>query len=154
MGESFSTPSQIHCSFSWWAELWFPRQAGMILTVAVLLPGILYLMDRGKLSIEALAAQFRQLLMTQALLLHWLLGDMFYHFMAVRLDSVTSVFCRGNIMKCIWKKYVLSHHCVFFPPFSLHFLNGSHFDFLGETMKFPILVCYPYEWNLNDHSED
>lgn len=153
MGESFPTPSQIHCSFSWWAELWFPRQAGMILTVAVLLPGILYLMDRGKLSIEALAAQFRQLLMTQALLLHWLLGDMFYHFMAMRLDTYFSFLQRKHHEIYVKEICAFPSLCLF-PPFSLHFLNGSHFDFLGETMKFPILVCYPYEWNLNDHSED
>lgn len=153
MGESFSTPSQIHCSFSWWAELWFPRQADMILTVAVLLPGIFYLMDRGKLSVEALAAQFRQLLMTQALLLHWLLGDMFYHFMAMRLDTYFSFLQRKHHEIYVKEICAFPSLCLF-PPFSLHFLNGSHFDFLGETMKFPILVCYPYEWNLNDHSED
>lgn len=153
MGESFSTPSQIHCSFSWWAELWFPRQADMILTVAVLLPGIFYLMDRGKLSVEALAAQFRQLLMTQAVLLHWLLGDMFYHFMAMRLDTYFSFLQRKHHEIYVKEICAFPSLCLF-PPFSLHFLNGSHFDFLGETMKFPILVCYPYEWNLNDHSED
>lgn len=142
MGESFFNPPQYPCLFSLQAELSFPRQAVRIpsdTAVLLLLPEALFLMDSRKLSgfsIQVLTAQFRhKQLITQALLLHWFLGKVFYHFMALSLDTVALIFSWGNIMKFLWQKYTFPHNCVFFFFFPLQFLQGLTFLFLRQVIE-------------------